>query len=244
MFSMIVRMMDGLVFKSIVATPIWTGFRIGGFMSGRLTLILLLILSGVALNAQTPAKTGRNFTINVPESKVEFFVGSSAGDVNGVFKTWTGKLSQSTLGVPESATLSLEVTAASMSTGSGLKDKMVKGKDFFYVKDFPTVTFTSTKVIPSGDPNKFQVEGDFTLRGVTKPVVLQVTLDRDNKGGGQVYADLSFDRRDFGMTKSVPFVRVSDSVRVRVDLYVAPTPVATATERYSWAKLIRVRVSN
>jgi len=237
-------MMHAHTFKSIFATSIWTDFRTGGFMSRKLMLILFLILSGVALNAQTPAKNGRNFTINVPESKVEFFVGSSAGDVNGVFKIWTGKLSQATPGVPESATLSLDVTAASMSTGSGLKDKMVKGKDFFYVKDFPTVTFTSSKVIPSSDPNKFQVQGNFTLRGVTKPVVLQVTLDRDNKGGGQVYADLSFDRRDFGMTKSVPFVRVSDSVRVRVDLYVAPTPVAAATERYSWAKLIRIRINN
>lgn len=207
-------------------------------------MLLLLCLSGAGLKAQTPAKAGRNFTINIPESKVEFFVGSSDGDVNGVFKAWTGELSQATAGVPESATLSLKVTADSMSTGSGLKDRMVKGKDFFYVKDFPTVTFTSTKVIPSSDPNKFQVQGDFTLRGVTKPVVLQVTLDRDNKGGGQVYADLSFDRRDFGMTKSVPFVRVSDSVRVRVDLYVSPTPVAAATERYSWAKLIRITINN
>ena len=240
---MIVRKMYPQAFKFICAMRTWTDSRIGGFMSRRLTLILFLILSGATLNAQTPAKTARNFTINVPESKVEFFVGSSAGDVNGVFKTWTGKLSQATLGVPESATLSLDVTAASMSTGSGLKDKMVKGKDFFYVKNFPTVTFTSSKVIPSSDPNKFQVQGGFTLRGVTKPVVLQVTLDRDNKGGGQVYADLSFDRRDFGMTKSVPFVRVSDSVRVRVDLYVAPTPVAAATERYSWAKLIRITVN-
>jgi polyisoprenoid-binding protein YceI len=196
------------------------------------------------LSAQTPARTGREFTINVPESKVKFFVGSSAGDVNGVFKTWTGKLSQATAGVPESATLSLEVTADSMSTGSGLKDKMVKGKDFFYVQDFPTVSFTSTKVIPSDDPNKFQVQGDFTLRGVTKPVVLQVTLDRDSKGGGEVYGDLSFDRREFGMTKSVPFVRVGDSVRVRLDLSIAPTPGAASTERYSWAKLVRVTVNN
>jgi polyisoprenoid-binding protein YceI len=213
-------------------------------MNRRSALVLFFIFSCVTLDAQTPTKTGRNFTINVPESKVEFFVGSSDGDVNGVFKTWTGKLYLATAGVPESATLSLEVTADSMSTGSGLKDRMVKGKDFFYVKDFPTVSFSSTKVIPSSDANKFQVQGNFTLRGVTKPVVLQVTLDRDNKGGGQIYADLSFDRREFGMTKSVPFVRVSDSVRVRVDLYVSPTPVATATERYSWAKLIRITVNN
>lgn len=213
-------------------------------MGRQLAFILFLILSGVASNAQAPAKAGRNFTINVPESKVEFFVGSSDGDVNGVFKTWTGKLFLATAGVPESASLSLEVTADSMSTGSGLKDKMVKGKDFFYVKDFPTVSFTSTKVIPSGDPNKFQVQGNFTLRGFTKPVVLQVTLNRDGKGGGQVYADLSFDRREFGMTKGVPFVRVSDSVRVRLDLYVTPTAVAATNEHYTWAKLVRITLNN
>jgi polyisoprenoid-binding protein YceI len=216
----------------------------GGFMKTIVTLIVLLFLSGVASNGQTSAQTGRDFSINVPESKVEFFVGSSAGDVNGVFKSWSGKLSQAATGVPDSATLSLNVTAASMSTGSGLKDKMVKGKDFFYVQDFPTVSFISTKVVPSGDPNSFKVQGNFTLRGVTRPVVLQVTLNRDGKGGGQIYADLSFDRREFGMTKSVPFVRVSDSVRVRLDLSVAPTPVAAADERYSWAKLIRIRVGD
>jgi polyisoprenoid-binding protein YceI len=240
--------MHGRLFNSIFVVRNHSNFRIGGFMIKQLTFILFLIFSGVALNAQTqdqtPSQTGRDFTINVPESKVEFFVGSSDGDVNGVFKTWTGKLSQTTGGVPESAKLGFEVTADSMSTGSGLKDRMVKGKDFFYVKDFPMVTFISTKVVPSADPNKFQVQGNFTLRGVTKPVVLQVTLDRDGKGGGQVYADLSFDRREFGMTKSIPFVRVSDSVRVRVDLSIAPTPVAAAAERYSWAKLVRITVNN
>jgi polyisoprenoid-binding protein YceI len=243
MFLTIARRTHVNVSDSNFAIQIGTEFRTGDLMSRKLTLILLLILSGVAGNAQTWAQAPRTFTINIPESKVEFFVGSSAGDVNGVFKTWTGNLSQATPGVPESATLNLDVTAASMSTGSGLKDKMVKGKDFFYVQEFPDVTFKSSKVIPSGDPNKFQVQGDFTLRGVTKPVVLQVTLDRDNKGGGEIYADLSFDRRDFGMTKSVPFVRVGDSVRVRVDLCIAPAPVAAASERYSWSRLVRVTVN-
>jgi hypothetical protein len=85
-------------------------------------------------------------------------------------------------------------------------------------EQFGTVSFTSTKVVPAADPNKFQVEGDFTLRGFTRPVTLQVTLDRDGKGGGQIFADLAFDRRDFGMTQSVPVVHVGDSVRVRLDI--------------------------
>jgi polyisoprenoid-binding protein YceI len=185
-----------------------------------LTMTLLLLCSGTPLQAQPPTKPGREFTIDVPRSKVEFFVGSSAGDVNGTFNSWKGRLNLATPGVPESATLSLEISAASMTTGSRVKDKMVKGPKFFFVENYPTVTFSSTNVIPSGDPNKFQVQGKLTLLGVTKPVAFQVTLNRDGRGGGQVYADLSFDRRDFGMTQSVPLVRVDHSVSVRVDLHV------------------------
>lgn len=197
-------------------------------MRRTLTMTLVLILSGIPLGTQTPGKPAREFTIDVPESRIEFFVASSAGDVNGTFKSWTGKFNVANPSVPESATLSLEISAPSMTTGDGAKDKMIKGKDFFYAKEYPTVSFTSTKVIPSSDPNKFQVQGDFTLRGVTKSVTLQVTLDRDHKGGGQIYADLSFDRRDFGMTHSVPLVRVGDSVRVRLDLYVVAKAVANS----------------
>jgi polyisoprenoid-binding protein YceI len=200
------------------------GIRIVPVVVPILTVTLFVLCSGISLNAQTPP--AREFVIDVPQSKVEFFVGSSAGDVNGTFNSWTGKLNVATPGVPESATLSLTISATSMTTGSGVKDRVIKGKDFFYVDNYPTVSFTSTSVIPSGDPNKFQLQGDFTLRGVTKPVTFQITLNRDSNGGGQIYADLSFDRRDFGMTQNVPFVRVDHSVRVRVNLYVLakPTP--------------------
>jgi polyisoprenoid-binding protein YceI len=188
-------------------------------MKNIFAMSLFLISYGI-VPVQTTTNPAREFTIDVPGSKVEFFVGSSAGDVSGIFSSWNGNLRVATPGVPETATLSLDISAASMTTGSGLKDRMIKGEDFFYVDNYPSVSFSSTKVIPSGDPNSFQVQGDFTLRGVTKPVVLQVTLNRDGKGGGQIYADLAFDRRDFGMTQNIPFVRVADSVRVRVNLHV------------------------
>jgi len=210
-------------------------------MSRNFILVLILVFFAIALKAQTPRKTGREFTINVPASKVEFSVGSSAGGVNGVFQSWSCKLRQDMPGVPESAKLSLEVAAATISTGSGVSDKMVKGTDFFDTEKFATVTFTSTKVIPSNDPNKFQAQGDFTLRGVTKPAALQVNLDPDNKGGGQIYADLSFDRRDFGMTKNLPLTGVNDSIRVRLDLHVSPDPDATE-KSYSWSKVVRIKV--
>jgi polyisoprenoid-binding protein YceI len=199
-------------------------------MKNTFAITLFLLCSVLPVQAQTYANAERKFTIDVPGSKVEFFVGSSAGDVSGSFNSWNGNLRVATPGVPESATLSLDISAASMTTGSGIKDRMIKGEDFFYVENYPSVSFASTNVIPSGDPNKFEVQGNFTLRGVTKPVVLQVTLDRDNLGGGQIFADLSFDRRDFGMTQNIPFVRVAHSVSVRVNLHVLRKPVEAVIE--------------
>ncbi len=185
-------------------------------------MTLLLLYSAIPVQAQTPTTPAREFIIDVPNSKVQFFVGSSAGDVNGVFSSWTGNLSLASPGVPESAHLSLEIVAASMTTGSRVKDKMVKGPKFFFVEKYPTISFSSTKVIRSSDPNQFQMHGDLTLLGISKPVTFQLTLDRDGKGGGRISADLYFDRRIFGMNQNVPLVRVDHSVRVQVDLRVLP----------------------
>jgi polyisoprenoid-binding protein YceI len=213
-------------------------------MKRRLALYCFLIVFAIPLNGQTPAESGRDFTVDLPESKAEFSIISSVGEINGVFKSLTGRLHEATSGVPESTTLRLEVAAATMSTGNGVKDEIVRGKDFFDVQNHPTVAFTSTRVIPSKDPDKFQVQGDFTLRGVTKPVTLQVTFDRDTKDGGHIYADLSFDRRDFGMTKNMPFAKVSDSVKVRLDLHAVADRAAPAVDTYSWTKVVRIKVGN
>ena len=189
-----------------------------------LTATLILICSIIPTFAHAQAQPGREFAIDVPNSKVEFFVGSSAGDVNGVFATWTGRLYVATPGVPETATLNLQISASSMTTGSSIKDGMVKGKRFFAVDTYPTVSFTSTSVTTTGDPNKFSLQGNLTLLGVTKPVTFNVTLDRNGQGGGQILADMAFDRRDFGMTQNVPFVRVDHSVEVKVNLHVQAKP--------------------
>lgn len=91
--------------------------------------------------------------------------------------------------------------------------------DFFDVAKFPAATFKSTKVEAAGE-GKLKVTGDLTLKGVTKPVVLDVTL---NKAGVQPMAKreaIGFDatgtikRSDFGMGMYVP--NVSDEVHLRI----------------------------
>jgi polyisoprenoid-binding protein YceI len=125
-------------------------------MKQMVTMGLFLISSGMLTSAKGPAKPTNEYTIDILRSKIEFFVASSAGDVNGMFKSWKGSFGVATPGVPESATLKLEISAPSMTTGSNIKDRMVKGKDFFYVERYPMINFVSTKVIPSRDPNKFR----------------------------------------------------------------------------------------
>ena len=166
----------------------------------RIILLLLFLAEGCIAGAQTPANPSRIYTIDMASSKVEFFVGSTVGDVNGKFGKWKGEFKVGTPGVPASATLNLEIAATSISTGSSVKDKTIKGKKFFFVEQYPTIVFTSTKVISTSDPNAFQVEGDFTLRGVTRKVVLQVTLDRDVRGIGVLaLQQLAFGQRGAGV---------------------------------------------
>src|SRR4029077_1426710 len=95
---------------------------------------------------------------------------------------------------------------------------------FFWVEKYPSITFVSRRIVPDpSNPLKFSMEGDFTLRGVTKPVTFQLTVDPQGNQHGHLYADLSFDRREFGMTYNMPFNRIADSVRVRFDLEVQGT---------------------
>lgn len=155
------------------------------------------------------------FKIVPEESAIHFSVKASA-PVDGVFNKWEAKLtftsSDATTGV-----LDIEIQAASVNTGSGIKNRKLKGKDFFNAKRDPLITFRSTKVIQTG-PDSFEVSGDFTLRGVTKVQTLTLTITGKGTGSGRIIGTMAFNRRDYGMTKGIPFVKIADRVEVNVNL--------------------------
>jgi polyisoprenoid-binding protein YceI len=86
------------------------------------------------------------------------------------------------------------------------------------VKNSPGISSLSTKVAQTG-PSAFAVSGNFSIRGVTKPQTLVLTTTRDG-AAGEIKGTISFDRRDYGMTSSVPLVRIADRVDVAVNLKV------------------------
>jgi len=116
-----------------------------------------------------------------------------------------------------SGVLDIKIYADSVDTGSGMKDDKLKSKDFFNAKQDPYITFHSTKVVQTG-PNTFDVEGNFTIRGVSKPETLNFTLTGKGTGNGEIKGTMAFDRKEFGMNSGIPFIKIADRVEVNVAL--------------------------
>lgn len=116
----------------------------------------------------------------------------------------------------EKESITVTVDANSITTHEAKRDKHLKNADFFDVKQFPTITFKSDSVTKKGG-NKYEVKGQLSLHGVTKPVTF--TLDRGRTGkdpwgntrtGGD--AQFTIKRSDFGMNYMQGENQVSDEV--------------------------------
>lgn len=153
------------------------------------------------------------FVISPEQSMIKFYVKSSV-DIRGDFNKWDAAL---TFTSPKASTavLDIEIQAASVNTGSEMKDGKLKSKDFFDVKHDPLITFKSTKMMRIS-PGVYQVQGKFTIRGVTKPDTLTLTTDSEGKGVGEIKGTMAFDRKDYGVDGSIPFIKIADRVEVTV----------------------------
>jgi polyisoprenoid-binding protein YceI len=79
-------------------------------------------------------------------------------------------------------------------------------------------TCLSHLTVPQTGLDTFEVDGDFTMRGVTKPETLSLTVSGKGTGSGTIKGTMAFDRKDYGMNKGIPFIRIADRVEVTVDL--------------------------
>jgi polyisoprenoid-binding protein YceI len=179
----------------------------------RLAVVCLLastLLPSVS-RAQVPV-----FAISpTPDSQVTFYVKASV-ELKGTFEKWDSTVTFTSTDIT-TGVLDIKIQADSVNTGSGMKDGKLKSKDFFNAKDDPLITFHSTKFTQTG-PDTIKVDGDFTIRGVTKPESLTFTVNGVGKGEGSIKGTMAFDRKDYGMNKGIPFVTIADRVEVTVDL--------------------------
>ena len=131
---------------------------------------------------------------------------------------------------PSASSVEVTIPLAGLNSHVAAFDEHLRSEDFFDAAKYPTITFKSTKVEAAGD-KKLKVSGDLTVHGVTKPVVLDVTINKVGEQPMAKRAAAGFDasttikRSDFGIAKYVP--NVSDEVTIHITTEaIVPKPEA------------------
>ena len=178
----------------------------------RRTILLLMVLAVFPSLSRAQAPV---FEITPMHSSIKFDVKASV-DIAGKFDKWDASL---TFTSPEETTgvLVITIQAASVDTGSGMKNNKLKGKDFFDVERNPVIMFKSTKIVKTGHET-YEVDGDFTIRGVSNPENLTLTVSGKGTGSGEIKGGMVFNRKDYGMDKGIPFIKIADHVEVNFHL--------------------------
>jgi polyisoprenoid-binding protein YceI len=189
----------------------------GVSLSTRIRYVLVSTACLVAFLASPRASYAQvpTYEFTPVESNIKFGIESSVS-IQGVFEKWDASIKFSSRDI-RSAVLDIEIEADSVNTGSHMKDNKLKGQDFFNVKESPLITFKSTKIVQTG-PNTFDIEGNFTIRGVSKTEKLTLTSDSKGTPTGSLDGTMAFDRKDYGMTSGIPFIKIANRVEVNVRL--------------------------
>jgi polyisoprenoid-binding protein YceI len=162
------------------------------------------ILASILCTFGLSAYSAEKYAIDPVHSSVVFGI-KHMGVTNfyAVFNEITGTVTFDAAD-PSKSSVDITVPVESIDSRNPKRDQHLKSPDFFNVKQFPTLTFKSTKVEKSGDTHK--VTGDFTLHGVTKPITIEFNKGPEVKGmaegelrsGGETRFTIK--RSDYGMT--------------------------------------------
>jgi len=183
-------------------------------MRRTLFAFLVSVLFSSAALAQAPTGVPV-FAVTPVQSHIKFEVDASVS-IKGTFDKWNASLTFGSADV-SSGKLEVEIQADSVDTGSGMKNSKLKSGDFFDVKNNPLISFKSTKLVQTG-PTTFEVDGNFTIRGVTRPEKLRLAVSGAGTGSGTITGTMAFDRKQYGMNSGIPFIRIADRVEVTFNL--------------------------
>ncbi len=189
-------------------------------MKRSLTAALALVLAAPLALAQTT--TWKSDPVH---SEVDFAIKHmSLTNVHGRFGAVNATVVYDAADIAKS-TVTATIDVAGVDTGETARDNHLKTDAFFDVSKYTTATFQSTKVVKSADG--MTVTGNLTLRGVTKPVVLNVVgptapvTGMDKKQHVGFSATTTIRRQDWGIGTSFPAAILGDNVSIEIDLDVA-----------------------
>ncbi|MGH8431271.1 MAG: YceI family protein [Solimonas sp.] len=188
-------------------------------------LVLSRLLAAIlAVALVRPAEAAEPFKIGADRGTIEFSIGDSRiFRTTGSFKNWHGYVNVDDADVPKS-TVEVVVDTGSIELMDSQQTAILRDTDFFAVAQFPLMTFRSTK-IERRSGNTLKVEGDVTLRGVTRPMTLDVTVSdrQSDASSGARYARFrgvgTINRSEFGMTKFTSMVGDTVEISITTDAW-------------------------
>ena len=167
--------------------------------------------------------TAGTWAIDPVHSSISFSVRHLVvSKVRGTFGTFSGAIVVAEDGTPS---VSAEIAVDSLNTGNEQRDGHIKSADFFDAENHPTATFVSTGVRAAGDD--YVLAGDFTLKGVTKPIELTLEFNGVNPGMGHgevagFEASVVLNRKDFGIDIDMPLETggtvVGDKITITLEI--------------------------
>jgi polyisoprenoid-binding protein YceI len=176
------------------------------------------------------------WTLDSAHSQIEFAVKHMmVTTVRGQFRKFTAEVDFDEEH-PEHSSVVAHIDASSVETGMEARDAHLRGADFFDVATYPELVFESTSVERSGDD--FKIHGDLTIRGETKPVILDADIGGvvPNMQGGRragFSASTKISRKAWGLTWNVATeaggLLVGDEIKISLD--VALVAAETASEK-------------
>lgn len=186
-------------------------------------LSVILAVDLIAAGA-SPTHAGR-FLFDQRRTEVRFVYKMAYSKQRGRFTKVSGTLDYDEA-APQKSKISASITAASLTTGEPLVDNELKGASFFNVKASPVIAFKSLSVRP-GSAMAADVSGEITVNGITKPVVLKVSLEphddpalKYDAGARRFLATTRIQRSAFNMTDYQSMV--DDDIDIEIDAIVRP----------------------
>ena len=181
-------------------------------------------MSTTSTSTEIPGYVAGTWTIDPVHTDVSFSVRHiMVSKVRGRFATFEGEIV--TGENPLDSTVNATVDLRSIDTNNEQRDGHIRSGDFFDAEKYPTMSYRSLRIRPSGDG--YVVEGDLTLHGVTRRVPLHLELNgfgKDPYGGTRAgfSATTELNRKDFGIDTNIPLdgggVVIGDKIQVSLEV--------------------------
>lgn len=186
------------------------------------TLFAAALFVATAAGSFAPAFAAPvSYKIDPAHTAVAFIVNHVGfSNVIGRFNTVDGDVTFDKDAV-EKSVVNVTIDTTSVDTNHAKRDEHLRSPDFFNAKEFPKMTFKSTKIEKTGDKTG-KLHGDLTMLGVTKPVVLDVTFNKDGVSPASKLETAGFSARgtvkrtEFGMKYGAP--AIGDDIQLLIEV--------------------------